>query len=951
MELITGMRASRQGQVGGAGVSEVSAAFERLGWGVAENARHDLGTDLFVLARDERLFDLGLVVGVQVKAGESYFGEPVRNLDGGLDGWWFRDDDRSHIDAWVSHGSPHLIVLHDLNTRTSYWRHVTADVVTSTGKGAKVFVPIANTVDAGHREALLSVAATALPKQEWEGSAWTGAASLLPRNMLRHALVVPRLLAPHPNAGRGMALTPEQAVALLVQGRVRDLAEFAAAHADVPSLTEAMESPRWSWRFVGALAHRLTTGEIDELLSLRDEAPAPAERAASTVTGAAALLEVGRTDEAILLLEAALACDEAEPVDHAWLTVQHARACAEVGRMPEARAEAAKVQAIRVTSPGDVTATAIAGVAAVLLFNTSAWGQRDVADVITGMDTAAAWWRTQTMSSGLAALTRRTFEAWSRNTAGIIARGGDEGVNDRLFAASQTANYLGDQSAWCQLSGLLGQDMLLRLGRNADRIELRHGLNTLRLAGDEDVLKLAVRQLVANGPTIAVTLAAADVRLDESTRTTALSDLTLLQYGGDVLDEVTANRSVMWLLATLNDPSAFVARTSPSYLLDARLVETLAAVVPAASSISRRAVVDYLAVLPGQEDQFLASRWSRVVRAMPGDTWDEEAALSLVQAADAHHEDLHLSLLEVVARYDAQARARLVEKANCGSLDALAALGDVRTLSTGVVTNLINKLTTRVDQQVRDAQAGSYRLGGCDVGRNLALLNTWHPGVASWDPLFSLLEEESVAGGHKVGALLLLASVTEHLHGDVRSRLKTIALAIAGQPPSVHLVSLVDERDATGAATELAVALGALDEDTIAHQLVAFLAQDLAHRKWAARLACRLNRPETIGVLVALSQDLEPAVRAAAAGGLAFLVAAECGSAIAVNSLQRCLRDPGTAVPRSVVTTLAKTSTRSLVAYEALTRLCGHASAYVRATAASAVTPGKRVADRSTSGL
>lgn len=298
--------------------------------------------------------------------------------------------------------------------------------------------------------------------------------------------------------------------------------------------------------------------------------------------------------------------------------MQHARAYAEVGRMEEARAEAAQLQAIRVTNTRDVTATAIAGVAAVLLFNTSAWGQRDVADVITGMDTAAAWWRTQTMSSGLAALARRTFEAWAPDTTVIMAGGGDDGVNDRLLAATQAANYLGDQGAWCQLSSLLGQDMLLRLGRDADPVELHRGLNTLRLAGDEEAIKLAVRQLIDNGPATAVTLAAADIRLDESTRTTAPSDLTLLQYGGDVLDEVTANRSVTWLLATLSDPSAFAARTSQSYLLDTRLVDTLAAVVPAAS-IGRRAVVDYLAVLPGQEDQFLASRWSRVVRAVPDD--------------------------------------------------------------------------------------------------------------------------------------------------------------------------------------------------------------------------------------------------------------------------------------------------------------------------------------------
>ena len=151
------MRATSQGQTGGAGASEVTAAFERVGWGVSENSRHDLGTDLFLMARDERLFDLGQLVGAQVKTGDSYFSEPVHEPDGGLLGWWFRDENGDHMDAWLSHGVPHLIVLHDLNTRVSYWAHITTDVVESTGKGAKVLVPKVNTVDEGHRNALLSV--------------------------------------------------------------------------------------------------------------------------------------------------------------------------------------------------------------------------------------------------------------------------------------------------------------------------------------------------------------------------------------------------------------------------------------------------------------------------------------------------------------------------------------------------------------------------------------------------------------------------------------------------------------------------------------------------------------------------------------------------------------------------------------------------------------------------
>lgn len=153
MRFTATVRAPAEEQVGSTGATLVKAAFERLGWGVAVNPEHDLGTDLFVMARDERRFDLGQVVGVQVKAGrKKYFKHPSRS-GGALVGWWFRDDDRAHIDAWLSHALPHLIVLHDPASEQSYWAQVTQDVVLSTGKGAKILVPKENTIDTAHRDA------------------------------------------------------------------------------------------------------------------------------------------------------------------------------------------------------------------------------------------------------------------------------------------------------------------------------------------------------------------------------------------------------------------------------------------------------------------------------------------------------------------------------------------------------------------------------------------------------------------------------------------------------------------------------------------------------------------------------------------------------------------------------------------------------------------------------
>ncbi|HUZ55166.1 MAG TPA: DUF4365 domain-containing protein [Streptosporangiaceae bacterium] len=329
----------------------MTSAFERLGWGTVENTRHDVGTDLYVCARDERLFDLGLLVGVQVKTGETTgaegtrtFREAVRDPGGDVTGWWFRDDDRSHVDAWLSHGLPHLIVLHDLTSRTSYWEHITSETVVPTGKGAKVFVLKTNTIDDGHRDALLRVAATVRPGVAWEGSAWIGAASVLPRDLMRHALVAPRLVAPHPNLGHDVALSPEQAIALLVQARVADLGHFVEKRVEAPALGEGADSPEWARRFVSALGRRVTTGDCEPLLQVVVDAPSAADCVAATVTAAASLLEEGRADEAITLLETALARDDAAPVDHAWLTLQHARACSEVGRLDEARASAVSVQ-------------------------------------------------------------------------------------------------------------------------------------------------------------------------------------------------------------------------------------------------------------------------------------------------------------------------------------------------------------------------------------------------------------------------------------------------------------------------------------------------------------------------------------------------------------------------------------------------------------------------------
>jgi hypothetical protein len=130
-----------------------------------------------------------------------------------------------------------------------------------------------------------------------------------------------------------------------------------------------------------------------------------------------------------------------------------------------------------------------------LLFNTSSLAQLDIEQVVTAADTAAAWWQTQTTSWALFPLVDRTFRAWASNTSTTLSA--EDVVNNQLVAAALIAGNVGDHSAWCSSFALLGKDTLMRLDRHSEPEEASRGLDTLRLAGDEKALRLAVERLSA----------------------------------------------------------------------------------------------------------------------------------------------------------------------------------------------------------------------------------------------------------------------------------------------------------------------------------------------------------------------------------------------------------------------------------------------------------------------
>lgn len=110
-----------------------------IGWYPREPERPDYGVDLYVeCARDGR--PTGRLFGMQIKSGASYFREEVG------EGVVFRGDDR-HLEYWVRHSLPVILVLVDPREDTIIWTHVDAGSLERTGSGWKIIVPRTQRLD------------------------------------------------------------------------------------------------------------------------------------------------------------------------------------------------------------------------------------------------------------------------------------------------------------------------------------------------------------------------------------------------------------------------------------------------------------------------------------------------------------------------------------------------------------------------------------------------------------------------------------------------------------------------------------------------------------------------------------------------------------------------------------------------------------------------------------
>lgn len=800
--------------------------------------------------------------------------------------------------------------------------HVTAERVVSTGRGCKILVPREQTIDDDHLDELLAVAAQQKAAPKLERTSFTASAGVVaPGRRLRYALLAPRLVAPHRNAGYDAPITPEEAVALCAQGRFLDLQRFSEQHNSVPDPRQPYNGRDWRWSFVRAFWTWGHEDDVAGLTSARAAAPTTETKAAAGVLLSCALLRVDRVAEAHTLLDDLLAEDDLGPVDHGWVLVQRARLRTEVGDVTGARADAVNAQRQFPGDEDDPTVSVLAAAAAWLLFSTAGLGAGDLAGTLTVADTAIAWWRSQTISWALSQAADRAFQAWAHDTTTRWAAEDLEAVH--LYAAELGADLAGEHGTWRSVCSLAARQMLMRTHAFGDAPAVVGSLDALRRSGDHASMKLALGHLRRVGPVVPLVQSLHRITTESWTHTAAQTNLKVLAIAGEFAPESLANAWIEMLLEVLRSPAEFAGRVRPSFMLNLAAIEAIDGLLPAASFSARRSAAEYLAEQCGPIDPVVESGLTGWIRAFVTTDLSDDIRDGLRQLASGDRGRVGAAVLGKLADCDdREAKEEVLSRALNGDLNALSAMGDVTVLTADQAAGLVQRFELMVRHTVERAERSEWGFGGFDAGRGLALFNIWFPNIARWDPLLELLEHDAVVTDDKRGALELIVDVHERVPEEVLSRLAGARESIARSPAFAE----VGGRSVDALATGVAVVGGRLMHDA-ADVAVTHLALGAEQDRCGA--AALLGRGWCERMRPLLAADGRVPVRRAAAEAVGRL-AGSSPDAVVVELARRLVRDGGAIVPSALLVGLSRGDQETELGREIAASLSDHASARVR---------------------
>ncbi|MCV6639609.1 DUF4365 domain-containing protein [Candidatus Albibeggiatoa sp. nov. NOAA] len=127
------------------GVHKVALTFlEEFGWIEREQTVSDVGIDMQVEIVENGL-PTGQLFALQIKSGRSFFREESKNS------FIYRGKKR-HLDYWLSHSLPVLLIIYNPDTGYAYWQNVLPNKIEETSKGWKIEIPYSQKLTINFKE-------------------------------------------------------------------------------------------------------------------------------------------------------------------------------------------------------------------------------------------------------------------------------------------------------------------------------------------------------------------------------------------------------------------------------------------------------------------------------------------------------------------------------------------------------------------------------------------------------------------------------------------------------------------------------------------------------------------------------------------------------------------------------------------------------------------------------
>lgn len=776
------MRQPKSVQQGDFGETAVELFFKQLGWGPLSTGSQDLGTDLYIQLRDKQLLDLRLMLGAQVKTGNSLFYRPA--IVDGREGWWYSESDNAHADYWSNHHVPHILILQSKDLSTRVWAALTERTIIDTGKGFKVFVPADQRLEPGNATKWIELAVAARESIALEGSRWSFSVGDLPEAAwARHALIAPRLIAPHPNKGISAPINWAEAVAVCIEARPNRWHHFADRFEDVPTPDQAMDSESPGWRFAAAVYEWVTEGTPE---SLRQLDLTPAGR--SLRVARAVCLSIAEFDD--LQFNAARGALEAESledelsVDQAWLSTHQARILAETGNIPAALDILERTNTLIASVATDVTVSALRSAALWSLFELTNRFDADLSKVAPAMDTATAWWRNQATASGLEDAAERIFNLWGRDKS--IRFGGANIAHNELFSASLTARLAGDHGSWRSTLGLMAIVDLSTHGANGPSVA--DSLDSLRRAGGEDQLRLALAKIRDDGPLADLSHLMTSIRPETITRTTWRADLAALTLAGSYCPPERAKTLISFLLSGLRTQDLWAERfgePTPSH----RMLEALTGLLGHFDDEHAKEVIEFALSLREDASQLLDRGLSSLLAELDEDVL---AGREPDFAAKANDATLPGWLRNIFAARAPMARDVLHESLVKGDVRALPALGTLAELTTEEAVALTRTCAGAFEGYRRSHNG--FAIHQMDMAQLCTGLAILLPESGAWGTIVAFLCDTDAYPAPKRAACKILAENPGKIPGEHREHLAaSLRMLIADKrpdPTTPHLTEI-----------------------------------------------------------------------------------------------------------------------------------------------------------------